>query len=377
MSKYSEIYKNADSADEEMAGVSSPATEVPRKSGGGFMSAIGRGLSAAGRGIGTAGSGLARGIGGVIQEATASPTTEMDPKLFEEIDYSKYGEGIDPNEALGLPNIDDKDPDKSAKEQIHEAYKELWKLHTENVRRRGAPYMEELKRLQAEQKAKPVGQKFSPLAAFAIGLGNPAALANVQQRNATVDQEVKSREDALSAARAKAIEGHIQQLNERGKFKEALMTSAIAADLKARESRVKGEQEAAIQKAKTEANMTLAKYRIDQMNRILREKLGYNYEQLLAEGTMKARLDQLKSQLNPSDNLLNPGPSLDESETLVNAFIESIRGDLARRDSGGGGGGGTGGGTGGRFSNIDWAGAHARNQRRAGSAASDSTRTNR
>ena len=187
----------------------------------------------------------------IVDSATSPPPdeTNIDQYSLTPEDLKKYGGESPYSPDNFLPPVA-AGPDQAQQEEIHNAYKELWKMHLDNLQKQGQPYIQALNQMQEDMRNNPAKPKFSPLSAFAIALGSQQGAANVKAHNESVDAEQQKREDRLNAMRQKAIEGHMQQLIDTGKFKEALMTSALGKDIAATAARKKGEAELALQKLK-------------------------------------------------------------------------------------------------------------------------------
>jgi hypothetical protein len=141
-----------------------------------------------------------------------------------------------------LPDLDPADPDYKEKKAIHDAYEELGSMHQQHVAQAGSAYQTMYNNLAHDIKARPQGKEFSPLSAFAIGLGNPDALKNVAAHNDSVTAGAAQKDSDLLALKEQALKGQIQQMMSEGKFAQALKQSAMLADVQAMQSRSESER---------------------------------------------------------------------------------------------------------------------------------------
>lgn len=148
-----------------------------------------------------------------------------------------------------LPELDPNDPDFEEKTAIHEAYQKLTTaLEDDNV-----DYRAKYKEMADFVSSKPEPRRWSPLAGFAIGMGNPDALKQVAADNRSADKTREDREEEIARIQEEAIKGEISQHMASKNFKKALTQSKALADLEATRDRIKSTREQKDKLAQIEA----------------------------------------------------------------------------------------------------------------------------
>lgn len=252
-----------------------------------------------------------------------------------------------------LPDLDPSDPDYEEKKAVHDAYTRLAAMHDEWTKEAGDPYMQQYQDLQKYVASRPSPKRFSPLSAFAIAMGNPAAAERVAQTNSSADDEMRRREDYLLGLKEKALQGHIQKLLDEGNFRQALTQSAALADLNATQQRIADKRKAdaaiALAQEQNKGRTAAAQIRADSAVKVAErrlqaygQQLGLTREQIRAEATMFAA--QVRA-LSTQKNMMGESMISEDDYANLEAMYHHRLETLADSNGGGTHSGGTGGGT--------------------------------
>lgn len=174
----------------------------------------------------------ARGIGSVVraavmdkpkEEPVAAPTPEPKDRIPK---------------GFTLPDLDPDDPDYADRKQVHDALLSLDKHWTEAMP--SIDYEGHYRKLAEEMKKAPEKREWNVLSKLAIALGtqNPDDIYSENLGLATMRRESESRQaqqrkefEETMGLKKEALSGHIKQLMEQGKFRQALTELAAKEQL--------------------------------------------------------------------------------------------------------------------------------------------------
>jgi len=158
---------------------------------------------------------IGKAVGSGLQEALEGmPEAALAPPTFADAPMPEYQltdtTGMDPDIAKYIQTM----------EAAHQA-------HIKDT----PDYGKQFKELSDYVDSKPQPRRFSPLSAFAIAMGNPDAMKNVEGANAKADSAHDKREQYILDLKETAMKGNIQKLMEEGNFKKVLTESAALMEL--------------------------------------------------------------------------------------------------------------------------------------------------
>lgn len=205
-------------------------------------------------GIGNVVKRVATGVGGAAASVGKSLANTLSPGVFPERSrpsgvLNPAAAPEDEMEDFKLPDLDPNDPDIEEKTAIHDAYSQLADLMEDP----DVDYRAKYKEMADYVSSKPEPRRWSPLAGFAIGMGNPGALAQVAQDNRAADKTREDREEEIARIQEEAIKGEISQHMQSKNFKKALTQSKALADLETTRERIKQTREHTNKLAEIEA----------------------------------------------------------------------------------------------------------------------------
>jgi hypothetical protein len=166
------------------------------------------------------GRAAARGVSSAIRTAAPAPAPTEAP-VPEPQDTAPKG--------FTLPELDPNDSDYEEKKMVHDAMIALEKHYSDNMP--GVDFEGHYRKLASELKNAPSERQWNPLSKFAIAMGtqnpeNPYApnvgLAKMEDVAGKKLTEEKTSFDENMALRKEALSGHIRQLLDQGKFRQAL-----------------------------------------------------------------------------------------------------------------------------------------------------------
>jgi len=281
------------------------------------------------RGAGTA----ARGVGDVMksvvkpeEQAVAEPASEPQDR---------------PSQGFTLPDLDPNDEDYEHRQQIHDAIMNLdkqWQTAMPNI-----DYQGHYRKLAEEMKKEPKKREWNALSKLAVALGtqNPdrpydqnLGLAKMDETAEKERADKQKSFDENMALRKEALGGHIRQLLDEGKFRQALSqlnaqeqmgvsSERFKSKMKQEELKVQGDTKKDVARIQADAAMSRANARIT----YLKEQTGKLKLSPSDKAAMDAEFRQAQSHLNEIKKQWQEGMLSDEQ---VEVAEEENRQELKR-----------------------------------------------
>jgi hypothetical protein len=244
-----------------------------------FLNTIKHGLASGTKAVGAG----AKGVGGVIRDL-AAPTEASPPAEGAPVAPAQDV----PSKGFSLPELDENDPDYVHRKAVHDAILTLEKQWMDANPQ--IDYEGHYRQLQAEMKKAPSERDWGPLYKFGVALGtqNPnepytpnVGLANMNDKAAAdLASRKQDFEDTLSLKK-EALSGHIRQLLDEGKFRQALAQLNASEQLNITKQRQEHEFRTDEESAKITSREKIAKLHADALleresrhNEYLREQAG-------------------------------------------------------------------------------------------------------